>query len=142
MTYIPKELRRLIFERANGLCEYCLLPERLSIKPHEADHIHAEKHGGKTVEDNLCLSSYYCNPSEGSDIASIDPETGEGVFLFHPRRDNWKDHFRLEGPHIVPLTPKGRVTLFLLNINTPERLQERELLIKMGFYPKSEADLG
>lgn len=29
MTYIPLALRRLVSERANYRCEYCLLPELL-----------------------------------------------------------------------------------------------------------------
>ncbi len=26
-TYIPAALRRQIYDRANGCCEYCLIPE-------------------------------------------------------------------------------------------------------------------
>jgi hypothetical protein len=42
---------------------------------------------------------------KGSDIASLDPLTGELVPLFNPRRDSWPDHFRLDGPILEPLTP-------------------------------------
>jgi len=55
MRYIPPALRRLVFERASGHCEYCRIHESDSYMPHEIDHIYAEKHGGQTVPDNLCL---------------------------------------------------------------------------------------
>ncbi len=56
MTYIPDELRRLITERASNRCEYCLMSNDVYILQHEIDHIYAEKHGGETVDENLCLS--------------------------------------------------------------------------------------
>ena len=45
MKYIPEALRRLVRERANERCEYCLFHERYTVKRHEIDHIYAEKHG-------------------------------------------------------------------------------------------------
>jgi hypothetical protein len=66
------------------------------------------------------------------DLASVDPATGEVVALFHPRRDRWADHFRLEGGTIEPLTPTGRVTARLLHFNDAARAEERALLIRAG----------
>lgn len=135
MTHIPEALRRLVSIRANGCCEYCLLNQNDSFLPHEIDHIIAEKHRGTTTEDNLCLSCFDCNRYKGSDISSIDPDTDEVVPLFHPRRDTWSDHFRLDGAQIIPLTPTGRVTEYLLRLNDPERLARRTILIRLGRYP-------
>ena len=45
--------------------------------------------------DNLCLSCPTCNMSEAKAITAPDPETGETVPLFNPRRQSWSDHFRL-----------------------------------------------
>jgi hypothetical protein len=53
VTYIPTELRQLVRERAQGRCEYCRMPDDNAFRAHEIDHIEAEKHGGKTTEDNL-----------------------------------------------------------------------------------------
>ena len=61
MTAISNNLRDLVYNRAHGKCEYCLLGETYTIKKHEIDHIIAEKHGGDTSEDNLCLSCFGCN---------------------------------------------------------------------------------
>ena len=63
---------------------------------------------------------------------SLRPETGAVVVLFHPRRDRWQDHFRLAGAHIDPLTPTGRVTVRLLRLNHPNRIEERELVLRLG----------
>ena len=135
MTYVPEKLRELVFERASGRCEYCHLSHEDGYFPHEVDHIDATKHGGKTVEANLCLSCYVCNRHKGSDLSSIDPLTGDKVFLFHPRHDNWLEHFRLNGALIEGLTPQGRATARLLQFNSADRISERENLIQLGRYP-------
>lgn len=53
---------------------------------------------------------------------------GEIVRLYNPRRDRWREHFKLEKGEIIPLTAIGRVTVKLLQINRPERVEERRLL--------------
>jgi 5-methylcytosine-specific restriction endonuclease McrA len=132
LTHIPAALRRLVRERADGRCEYCLIPESVTLAVHAIDHVVAEKHGGPTVADNLALSCTLCNGRKGSDLSSIDPETGALVPLFHPRRDRWPDHFRLAEGLIEPLTAVGRVTVRLLQLNHPDRVEERQLLVAAG----------
>ena len=122
-------------ERSGERCEYCLIPESLTLAVHWVDHIVAEKHGGQTDESNLALSCVLCNQHKGSDLTSIDPEGGQITPLFHPRRDRWLDHFRLAGAHIHPITPVGRATVRLLQLNHPERIEERELLLRLGLLP-------
>jgi hypothetical protein len=73
MTYFPESLRQQVRERAQGNCECCLLHERYALKTHEVDHIRAEKHGGMTELENLCLSCFECNRQKGSDLSSVDP---------------------------------------------------------------------
>jgi hypothetical protein len=131
-TYVSAALRQLVRERAEDRCEYCLIPEAVTFAPHWIDHIVAEKHGGKTEAENLANSCVLCNQHKGSDLSSVDPQTGEIVVLFNPRRDCWADHFRLVGTRIEPLTPTGRVTERLLQFNHPDRLEERRLLIAAG----------
>jgi hypothetical protein len=100
----------------------------------EYEHVIAEKHGGATVADNLALACPFCNRFKGTDLGSLDPETGQLTSFFHPRQQDWTDHFRLEGAQIVPLTPAGRVTVAILQLNHPERVQERQQLIQAGKY--------
>ena len=99
---------------------------------HEVDHVIAEKHGGATDGDNLALSCVACNVRKGSDIASIDPDTGEVTRLFHPRRQCWSDEFQLTGSTIVASSPVARATVWLLQLNAPDRLAERAALLAAG----------
>ncbi len=128
VTYIPAALRRLVEERANRMCEYCLLPANLAFFPHEVDHVIAEKHGGVTDADNLAFTCWRCNRHKGSDLGSFDPETGAFSFLFNPRTQQWSEHFKFEELTLVGLTPEGRTTVRLLQLNSDERLAERQRL--------------
>ncbi len=135
-TYISAILRRKVYERAGDCCEYCLIPETAVLAAHEIDHIIAQKHGGLTEADNLALSCAICNKHKGSDLASLDPVTGEIVALYHPRRQQWQEHFQLKDGLLIPLTPTGRVTVKLLQLNNSYRIQERNLLIQSGIFPE------
>jgi hypothetical protein len=104
--------------------------------PHEPDHVIARKHRGETVEENLAWACYLCNGLKGSDLASVDVDTGRIVRLFHPRKDRWTTHFRLEGARIVGLTAVGRVTECLLQFNRRRTLGMRQVLIEKGRYPR------
>jgi hypothetical protein len=133
--YVPVGLRRLVRERSGGRCEYCLIPEALTLALHWVDHVVAEKHGGQTEEGNLALSRVLCNQHKGTDLTSLDPHTGQITPLFHPRRDRWQDHFRLAGGRIDPLTPTGRATVRLLQLNHADRIAERELMRLLELLP-------
>jgi hypothetical protein len=135
MSYVSAALRRLVIERASDCCEYCRIHNDDHYLPHEIDHIVSEKHRGETSADNLCLSCFDCNRYKGSDIGSFDVETGEFTALFNPRTMHWSDHFRLDSGLIVPLTPEGRVTVFLLRLNSDNRLIRRRALIELDRYP-------
>ncbi|MGL6345005.1 MAG: HNH endonuclease [Waterburya sp.] len=125
-TYISAALRRLVEERAEYRCEYCLLSVNLSFFAHEIDHVIPEKHDGKTDADNLAYTCWRCNRHKGTDLGSFDPETGNFSFLFNPRKHNWSEHFQLDKFQIIGLTPEGRTTVKLLQFNTAERLVERK----------------
>ena len=138
MTYVSEALRQRVIERAHNCCEYCLIPQDSKLFTFEVDHIIAEKHRGTTQKDNLCLSCLDCNRHKGSDFASFDVDTAAIALLYNPRRDRWVDHFRFENALIRPLTPTGRVTLFLLQINEPVRVNELTVLIEADRYPPRE----
>jgi hypothetical protein len=135
MSYIPDALRKQVMQRAEYHCEYCLIRQAVCYYSHEVDHIIPVKHRGKTDLDNLCCSCMECNRNKGSDFASFDPLTDEVTLLFNPRTDTWTDHFRLNGVEIVPLSPKGRVTVFVLSLNDEKRLIERTVLLARKRYP-------
>ena len=126
MSYVSVPLRRLVTQRAGDKCEYCQFPQADSFFSFEIEHIIAEKHDGITEAENLALSCPCCNRFKGSDIASIDPETGKLTPFFNPRLQQWSDHFQLERGAIIPLTAEGRVTAKILQFNLLERILERE----------------
>jgi 5-methylcytosine-specific restriction endonuclease McrA len=91
---MDEKLIRLVWQRAQGRCEYCQLPQAYSTLAFEIDHILARKHGGLTTPGNLALTCFYCNSFKGSNLAGIDPRSRKLARLFHPRRHKWKKHFR------------------------------------------------
>lgn len=135
MVHLSPTQRRSVVERAGARCEYCLVHERYATFAHEVDHIVARKHGGSDAPDNLAYACAQCNRFKGSDIASIDPETGRLTALFHPRTQEWTEHFRLNGFVIEPVSAPGRVTVQLLQLNQIDRLLLRQELLLQGRYP-------
>ena len=121
-------------ERAEGRCEYCLMPQSASAFEHEPDHIVPIQHGGETKANNLALACMRCNRRKGPNVGSFDPQTGALVPFFNPRSQVWKKHFRLDDAIIQPLTPEARVTVKILQLNDEQRVEERERLIALGLY--------
>lgn len=126
MPYLSGQLRQQVIDRAQYRCEYCQIPDNLSFYPHEIDHIIALKHQGSTTFDNLAYACWRCNRHKGSDLGSFDPETGQFSFFYHPRKQTWTEHFCYYTYQILGLTPAGRTTIRCFQLNTPERLTERQ----------------
>jgi hypothetical protein len=130
---MEKALERLVRDRAGGICEYCRRPEKLSGLRFVLDHITAQKHKGLTTADNLALACDFCNLHKGSDIAGLDPSDGALSRLYHPRRDQWSEHFRLDpSAFLVGLTPVGRATIEVLSMNDDRQVAVRRSLINEG----------
>ena len=119
--WIPAGLRAEVRQRARGRCEYCGVHEEDVWAPHEPDHIIAEQHGGLTAAENLAYACFHCNRHKGTNLASVDPESGQPVFLFQPRRDVWSDHFQIDGARIIGLTGKAVFWVFWLCFTSPRR---------------------
>lgn len=129
------ELRRQVIDRASDCCEYCLIHQEDAVARHQIDHVIAEKHGGPTTLENLALSCILCNLRKGTDLSSIDPDTGEVETLFNPRTQQWSEHFQIDDIRIVGSTPHGRTTVQLLQLNSYQRLAERRELKRAGRFP-------
>jgi hypothetical protein len=132
---ISTTLRQFVFDRADGRHEYCLLAQSVAAHKHEPDYIIPRQHDGETTADNLALACSRCNRYKGYNVGSYDPESGELVPFYNPRRQEWADHFRLEEATITPLTPEGRVTAKMLRLNEADRIEERERLLAVNLYP-------
>ena len=138
---ISREIRRQVSERADSLCEYCLISEADTFFGCHVDHIISVKHEGTTTVDNLAYACVVCNRQKGSDLGSINWETKELVRFFNPRTDRWSDHFILEGAKITACTPIGEVTVRILRFNSDSQITERQTLIDENRYPSASAML-
>ena len=83
-------LKRQVYERAKGCCEYCQTSEANSGQTMHVDHI--DSNGGDDL-NNLCLACWHCNTSKQRSTTAIDPQTQDMVSLFNPRRDRWSEQF-------------------------------------------------
>jgi hypothetical protein len=120
-------LREAVRRRADNACEYCHMPQEATpLIPFHVEHIVSRQHGGTDDPSGLALACDRCNAYKGPNLTSIDPETHTLAALFNPRGDAWSDHFAGRGGHILGLTPKGRATVRLLNMNAPRRVELRK----------------
>ncbi len=133
--YIPGPLRTLVFERASGRCEYCLIHQDDMAMRHPIDHVTPIAHGGATEPGNLALACVRCNLAKGTNLSGVDPLTGRIAPLFNPRLQKWRRHFALAGAGIIGLTATGRATVRLLRLNDPRRAEERLRLQSIGRFP-------
>lgn len=123
---IDRTVRAFVRARAEERCEYCLLPQDLvPLVRFHVEHILPRKHGGSDDTDNLALACFHCNLHKGPNLTGIDPESGDIVALFDPRRAIWEEHFAQDGVFIVGLTPTGRATVRVMSMNAPTRIELR-----------------
>lgn len=136
---IPASLRRLVIRRALGVCEYCLIHQDDAHFTYQVDHIISRKHRGPTTSANLALACLRCNVAKGSDVGAFVGRPPQLIRFYHPRKDQWADHFRLRGVRIVPLTEIGEATVQLFDLNGSDRLLLRRALAKARRYPSVAA---
>ena len=119
-------LRLLVKQRAAGRCEYYGLRQEQEPLAFYVEHITARQHEGKDMEENLALACHHCNLHKGTNLSGRDPQTGELTRLFHPRLDDWNEHFSHRGGEVIGLTAIGRTAVRLVRMNEDGRLQLRE----------------
>jgi len=140
-TYIAKELREKVTADARRRCGYCQTQEVVVVGvPMEIDHIIPEALGGVTERENLWLACSLCNDHKSDRIYATDPLTGDQVRLYNPRQEVWRDHFRwnIHSDQIVGLSPTGRVTVLVLQLNRPSLVKARQLWAAVGWHPPAD----
>jgi hypothetical protein len=135
VTYISARLRRLVIRRSGGRCEYCRLSQAGQEATFHIDHITPLASGGQTAADNLALACVSCSLRKGARETALDPNTGDEVPLYHPRRDLWSEHFAWEGVHLLGLTATGRATINALDLNRRMILAIRKEEAAIGRHP-------
>ena len=137
MAYISVVERKQLLTADGSQCAYCQTTVENSGQPLTVDHIWPESQGGPTSFENLCFSCRRCNEFKGAATTGRDPATGQVVPLFHPRRERWNEHFEWDksGTHIHGLTPVGRATIGVLNMNNDTIVKSRQRWVRVGWHP-------
>jgi hypothetical protein len=124
--------RQFVRARAEERCEYCRLPQWLSDKSFQIEHIVAQQHHLNDDPTNFALACDRCNLYKGPNLSSVDPDTLAIVLLYNPRKDIWSEHFCWDDVAIVGLTASGRATAKLLQFNAARRIALRRQLKEQG----------
>lgn len=129
--------RRVVVERAQGCCEYCLSQANFSTESFSVEHIIPLSKGGKTVLDNLALSCQGCNNYKYTKTEGFDPVSLQWAPLYHPRQQKWEDHFAWNQDYtlIIGLTPTGRATVETLHLNRTPVINFRRVLYAAHEHP-------
>jgi hypothetical protein len=123
---MERAIRDLVRQRAGDRYEYCRLPQAaVPFVSFHVEHVIAQQHAGSDDPANRAWSCHRCNAFKGTNLSSVDPETGAIVPLFNPRLDSWPEHFALQGAEITGRSPTGRATARLLAFNDSYRLELR-----------------
>ena len=87
--------------------------------------------------DNLALSCQTCNNHKYNKLEGLDPETDVFVPLFHPRQQQWNEHFAWseDTTWIIGQTPTGRATVRTLNLNRDSLINLRRMLHRDDKHP-------
>lgn len=123
--------------RAGHRCEYCHAPEVVFNFPFEVEHIIPLARSGADTDDNMCLACRSCNLRKATHINGNDPNTQTITRLYHPRSDQWHDHFgvNLSSGEIIEQSAIGRVTLLRLEMNSDTQLVARRQWMRLGIFP-------
>lgn len=139
---VTSRQKRIVRERAGGLCEYCRSQISFSTHDFSVEHIVPLHRGGESTLDNLALACQGCNNCKYTKTTAPDPVTDKLTPLFHPRRDKWTDHFVWsdDSTRIVGRTPTGRATVEALQLNRESLLNFRNILYAAGKHPPPELE--
>jgi hypothetical protein len=135
--YIPVELKKQVFNRARGICEYCYSQAKFSPNNFEIEHIIPVSREGATTAENLALACPSCNSYKSNKIEAIDPVSNQIASLFHPRQMQWSDHFTWsdDTTMMIGKSPTGRATVTLLQTNREGVVNLRQILCERDQHP-------
>lgn len=100
-------------------------------------HVFPVSLGGDDSFENLALACFICNNGLSNYLSALDETSGEIVSVFNPREDNWQDHFiwSSDGLLLLGLTPIGRATINLIDINRERTIRIRRDEILLDRHP-------
>jgi hypothetical protein len=140
---VTRRIRAQVFQRANGCCEYCRSQALYTTESFDVEHVIPIVRGVPTVLENLALSCSNCNGHKYDKIEAYDAASEQVVALFHPRRDIWSEHFAWSEDYtqIEGMTPIGRATVELLNMNAQNLINWRRVMRQAGQHPPDDVQV-
>jgi len=103
------------------------------------EHIAPRAGGGTDDESNLALACPSCNLAKSNRTVAADPDGTLVVPLFHPRTQQWMEHFRWDGYRVLGVTPTGRATVSAFELNGDRRLRIRKAEVGFDLFPPDDA---
>ena len=141
---LPEKTRKEVAENAGGVCEYCRSQQSLCPASFHIEHILPQALGGADDLENLALSCGGRNGHKSTKTDGLDPINRVRVPLFHPRRQQWQEHF--EGSSdltvMLGLTETGRATIHSLRMNRIGVVNLRRVLAALGLHPPETQQAG
>jgi len=133
-------LRVRIESLASARCEYCRAPQNACGYHFHLEHIIPLALGGTDDESNRALACASCNLAKSNRTTGRDPETDVETALFHPRQQQWREHFQWtgNGQTLVGLTAIARATIVCLDMNNPLQQMARSYWLAAGLLPEPD----
>ncbi len=127
----------MIESRAGGRCEYCASPADHTPDDFAAEHTVPVVLDGISDLGNLAWSCQGCNSRKFTATQAVDPQTRDLALLYHPRRDQWSEHFQwsADARLLIGLTPTGRATIARLDLNRYNVVNLRAVLVPARKHP-------
>ena len=87
--------------------------------------------------DNLAYACFLCNRLKSNKTTVFDLLSQTQALIFNPRTHVWQEHFAWneEFTYIIGLSPTGRGTIVLLQLNREKLLEYRRALLQFGVHP-------
>jgi len=68
-------------------------------------------------------------------ITTFVEDTNNPIRFFNPGIDGWNDHFEVQSTGtIIASSPIGTATIKILNLNHPDAILERSVMIQKGIF--------
>ena len=118
-----------------------MCPLDISTDPFAVEHIIPLSKGGSNTVDNLALACAGCNGHKYDKVQGYDSVSDQMAMLYHPRQHFWSQHFAWNEnyTHALGLTPIGRVTVSVLQMNRTPVVNLRHVLFVAGLHPPEDS---
>jgi hypothetical protein len=140
LKLFPNPCDNSLRQEQTDIASIAKAPNHSRARRFSIEHIQPRAIGGLTIAENLALACQGCNGHKSTKTTAIDHDTQTSAPIFHPRQQNWQEHFAWSEDrlNIIRLTPTGRATISLLHLNRASLLNLRRALLAVNSHPTSK----